>query len=300
MEHLGELAALGAAACWATSAIAFATAGERIGSLSVNLVRLCLGLAFLTATQWLLRGQALPTDATAHAWGWLALSGLVGFTFGDLCLFRALVVIGPRLSSLLMSLAPPFTAVTGWIFLGEQLSLRDIMGMTLTVGGVAWAITAREPSGPKVLPSRTPRERAIGVLLGVGGALGQAVGLVLTKHGMGSYDPFAATQIRLVAGLAGFVLLFFALGWWPRVRAAVRDRRSMGHTAVGAFFGSFLGVGLSLVAVQNTLTGVAATIMATTPILIIPLAWWLRREGVGVGGLGGALLAVAGVALLFW
>ncbi|HJL49113.1 MAG TPA: EamA family transporter, partial [Polyangiaceae bacterium LLY-WYZ-15_(1-7)] len=95
MERIGELAALATAFCWVGSALFFAAAGERVGSLVVNLVRLVFAIVFLAALTTLTRGQPLPLDASAHAWAWLALSGLVGFAFGDLCLFRAFIDLGP-------------------------------------------------------------------------------------------------------------------------------------------------------------------------------------------------------------
>lgn len=295
MQYAGELAALVTALCWAGSALFFASAGERVGSLAVNFVRLWIGLVFLMVTSWIVRGAPLPHDATGHMWLWLCVSGIVGFTFGDLCLFRAFVELGPRLSSLVMSLTPPMAAVVGWIFLDEGLSAVDLVGMTLVVSGIGWAVMARQP--PQERPQ--PRPTARGVLLAVGGALGQAVGLVLSKHGMGEYDAFAASQIRVIAGIVGFAILFGLLGWWPKVREAVRDRRGMRDTAVGAFFGPFLGVGFSLLAVQHTETGVAASIMAITPILIIPLAIRFRRERVSFSGVAGACVAVVGVVILF-
>lgn len=109
----------------------------------------------------------------------------------------------------------------------------------------------------------------------------------------------AATQIRVLAGIVGFSLLFVALGWWPQVRAALADRRALAYTATGAFFGPFLGVSLSLFAVQHAPTGVAASLMAISPLLIIPVAMLRGEERVGLGGIAGALLAVGGVALLF-
>lgn len=295
MSHAGELAALGTAVCWGTSALAFEAAGGRIGSMVVNFLRLVLGLGFLTAYTSVFRGMPLPTDASLHAWSWLAVSGVVGFTFGDLCLFRAFVIIGPRLSTLLMSLAPPMTAVIAWAFLGETLSATELLGMTLTVAGVAWAIFDR--TGDQ--RDRHVGRPLVGVALGACGALGQAGGLVLSKYGMGSYDAFAATQIRIIAGIAAFALLFTALRWWPRVAAGLSDRRATGQTALGAVFGPFLGVALSLIAVKHTEAGIAASIMATTPILIIPAVVLLKRERVGLGGIAGATTAVFGVALLF-
>lgn len=293
VPHPGELAALATAACWATSALAFEVAGKRIGSLAVNFIRLMIALVALTAFEAIVRGHALPTDASLHAWVWLAISGLVGFAFGDLCLFRAFVVLGPRLSTLMMSLAPPLTAVMAWLFLGELLSGTKILGMILTIGGIVWAILARTPD------DETKGRSLTGVLLGLGGAIGQAGGLVLSKYGMGDYDAFAATQIRIIAGAAGFALLFSIFRRWPYVRAAVRNRAALGYTSIGAVFGPFLGVSLSLVAVKHTHAGVAASIMATTPIVIIPAVILLKKERVGVGGFVGAAVAVTGVAVLF-
>lgn len=301
LPYTGQLAALGAASCWALTALAFEAAGRRIGSLPANLLRLPVAFLFLTAACWVTRGQPLPVDASRHAWIGLTLSGLVGYSFGDLCLYRAYVLIGPRLSSLMMSLAPVLAAVISWLALGETLSGRDLLGMALTLGGIVWAVLERrqssEPSGPAGLPHHRPSP--FGLALGFGGALGQAGGLVLSKWGMGSYHPMAANQIRVLAGFVGFAAIFTVLGMWPRVGAALRDVRAVGLASLGAFFGPFLGVSLSLVAIHATATGVAASIMATTPILIIPLVVVLRGERVGIGGLGGAVLAVAGVALLF-
>jgi drug/metabolite transporter (DMT)-like permease len=297
IPYAGQLAALGTASCWVASSLAFEAAARRVGSLPLNLVRLVMAAVFLGIFGWFSRGLFLPLDASPHAWLWLSVSGLVGFTFGDLCLFRALVLIGPRLAMLLMSLAPLFTVLIGWAVLGETLGGRDLLGMGLIVGGVAWAVLDREPAGgPRREVSVVSRR---GIALGVGGALGQAGGLVLSKLGMGGYDPFASTQVRVIAGMAGYVVLMTVLGMWPRVIAALGHRPALGFAAIGSFFGPFLGVSLSLVSVQLIAAGVASSLMATTPILIIPVAVLVRREHVGAGGVLGALLAVAGVVLLF-
>lgn len=301
-EHLGEAAALSTAMCWAFTAMFFADAGRRVGSLVVNFLRLVMALAMLTVATSLIRGLPWPVDASVHAWGWLTVSGLVGFAIGDLCLFRALVIIGPRLASLLMSFAPPFTALIGWAILGETLRLDQLFGMALTLAGVALALRDRPAPGPDrraASPSASDRRALIvGVLLGIGGAAGQAGGLVLSKLGMGTFDAMAATQIRVLAGVGGFATIFSIRRAWPSVFAALRQRRAMASTALGAVFGPFLGVWLSLVSVQHTTAGVAASLMATSPILIIPLAMVVNRERVGIGGLLGTVVAVAGVVLL--
>lgn len=290
---LGELAALGTAACWAGTALSFEAAGRRIGSLSVNLIKLVFAFAMLCIWGQVTRGLWFPVDASAHAWTWLSASAMAGFVFGDFCLFRAFVVLGPRLSALIMSTVPVWTALIGLFVLDEGLRPSDALGMSLVVLGIGWAVLDRHGSAKRRAPS------LLGVLLALGGSLGQASGLVLSKYGMGDYDAFAATQIRVLAGIGGFVLVCTAIRWWPRVIHAVKDRAAMKYTFVGATFGPFLGVGLSLLSIQlSANTGVAAAIMATTPILLIP-AVMLRGESVGLGGILGTLLAVGGVTVLF-
>ncbi len=293
--HLGQFAALLTACCWTVTALAFESAGKRIGSLSVNLIRLVLALVFLTGYNALFRGRALPLDASAGTWWWLCLSGLVGFTLGDLCLFRAYVLIGARITTLFMLLAPPVTAVIGWIFLGETLTGLNWLGMSITVGGVALAASERRPTENG---ARHPH-LASGVALGVGAAVCQAVGLILSKHGMGDYSPFAATQIRAFAGMIGFAVIFFFVGWWPKVWESLHHGPAMARVTLGAFFGPFLGVSFSLMAVQNTKAGIAATIMSTVPILILAPAALVFKEKITPRAITGAALAVVGVALLF-
>ena len=254
-----------------------------------------MAMVFLAIFGWVTRGLPLPVDATPRAWFWLAISGLVGFCIGDLCLFRAFVVIGSRLSMLMMALVPPFAAITGWIIMNEHLSLQDWTGMALTVGGVVWVILERkrDETGNHV------GHPISGILLGLGGAFGQATGLVLSKFGMGDYDPFAATHIRVIAGSVGFAVLFLFIGWWPRVFAAFRNKAGIARTSLGATFGPFLGVSLSLVAVQNTEAGVAATIMALVPVLIIVPSVLIFKERVTPRAVIGAVIAVMGTVLLF-
>ena len=308
IERAGELAALSTAACWVVTAVSFELAGKRVGSLSVNLIRLCMATVPLALWSAVSRGVALPLDASLHSWGWLSISGLIGFVLGDLCLFRAFVLIGPRLASLIMASVPVWTSLFGLLILEEHLAPRELLGVALIVGGIGWAVSQRRPSPNSeaeaeledpAKPPKTSRFRLTdnGIFLAFAGAFGQAGGLVLSKYGMGDYDPFAATQIRVFAGVAGFLVVVTLSGWWPRIGQALRDTKAMVATGVGAIFGPFLGVGLSLVAVQLAPTGVAASLMATTPILLLPVSR-IRGEHIGWAGALGAVFAVAGVALL--
>lgn len=295
LARVGELAALGTAVCFTITALAFESAGRRVGSLSVNILRLALALVALTAFESFHRGVPYPVDAPRSAWTWLGVSGLVGFTFGDLCLFQALVVIGSRLAMLLMALVPPFTALLSYLATGETLSARDLLGMALTLGGIAWVVLERREGAASVGHDH----RLIGILLGIGGALGQAAGLVLSKKGLAYCPPLAANQIRITAGLIGFVIIVSLSRRWGQLVAAVRNRSAMKRVLAGAVFGPFLGVSLSLYAVRDARAGVAATLMALTPVMILPAVVFRRRERVTLRAAAGALLAVAGSAILF-
>jgi drug/metabolite transporter (DMT)-like permease len=290
----GEIAALGAACCWTVSSLAFESASKRVGALSVNVLRLGVALVFLSLYTWIARGLILPLDASSRTWLWLPLSGLVGFTLGDLCLFRAYVLVGARLTMLVMSLVPPFTALVGWAALNERLGATEWLGMAITVAGVAWVVMERPSSDA----SSEARTRIRGLSLGLVATVGQAVGLIMSKHGMGAYDPFAATQIRIAAGLVGFAGVVSVARRWPRVGAALLDRPALARLSLGAVFGPFIGVSLSLMAVQHTATGIAATLMAIVPVLIIPPAVLVFKERVSLRAVAGAIVAVGGVALM--
>ena len=311
-SRVGELAALGTAFCWTITAMAFESAGRRVGSLSVNLIRLVIGLAFLSLFNGIFRGHVFPSDFPAASWRWLSLSGFVGFALGDLFLFRAFVVLGSRISVLIMSATPPMAALIGWAALGETLTAGEIAGMILTIAGIALVVLERpsrpagsplaatSPSGPAPeTRAATATPRWVGVLLALGGAGGQALGLVLGKIGMRDLDPSAATQIRVIAGIVGFAVIFTLTSRWRRVGAALGDGVAMSRITAGAFFGPFLGVSLSLLAVQRTATGIASTIMAIPPVLIIAPALILFRERVTRREIVGAVVAVAGVSLMF-
>lgn len=300
-NHFGEIAGVLTAVFWTVTSLAFESAGKKVGSLSVNLIRLVMAFFFIGTYSWIVRGFFFPADATLYQWKWLVLSGLIGFVIGDLLLFQAFVVVGARISMLMMALAPPFAAFIGWILLGEVLSPVSWLGMAITMCGIVIVILKREKieeNGTivKKIKSSYP---VSGILLALGGALGQAAGLVISKKGMGEYDAFSASQIRVLAGIAGFTVLFFFMKRWSKVWLAVQNRPAMNRITLGAVFGPFLGVSFSLLAVQHTKTGIAATLMAIVPVLIILPSIFLFKEKVNWKEILGAVVTVGGIMLFF-
>jgi len=288
--HIGEIASLVTAVCWTLSAIFFEKAGRRVGSLSVNIIRIFLGILFLGITTLFTRGMFFPMDATPYNWFWLGLSGVIGFFLGDLFLFQSYILIGSRTSQLVMSLAPMITAVIGWFFLSEILSLKSILGIVVSVAGIMIAVAGKR------LQLNVPLR---GFLYALGGALGQAVGLILSKKGMGDYDAVAATQIRAIFGFVSFALLVTIFHRWKRVISTAKDGVGMKAITIGAIFGPFIGVALSLYAVQHTETGIASALMALTPIFIILPTAIMFKEKITAQQVVGAVISIAGATIFF-
>jgi drug/metabolite transporter (DMT)-like permease len=292
--NIGQVAALVTAICWTITPITFEAAGKRVGSLSVNFIRLIIAFMLIGVFTTFTRGMFLPLDASASAWLWLSISGVIGFVLGDLFLFEAFVLIGSRISLLIMAVVPPITALVGFLILGERLTLLDLLGMFITMGGIFLVILVRGAGEKKVKLSHPIK----GISYAFIGAVGQAVGMVFSKLGMGSYDAFAATQIRIISATVVFAIIITLRKNWGKLSIAITDFKALKYITIGSFFGPFIGVSLSLLAVQYISTGVASTIASISRILIIPISIIVFKEKVSAKEVLGAAITIGGVALL--
>jgi len=290
--YIGEFAALFVSFCWAVSSTCFEGASRKVGSLVVNHIRLILAFCMLGVLGLFTNGSFFPTGASEQQWIWLSLSGLAGFFLGDLFLFKSFTLLGSRLSMLVMTFSPAMTALISFLFLGEHLNFMQILSIFLIIGGILMAFVGREKG--KIQFNMSFK----GFLYALGGALGQSFGYVLSKKGVGDYDPFAATQIRIITGFICFMFLVTYLKRWPSFEKAIKDAKSMKQITIGSFFGPGLGVGLSLYALTKTETGIASALMALTPILLIAPAY-VKGRHIAVMELVGAFVSVGGVMLLF-
>ena len=294
-SHTGEFAALAVAIFWTVTALAFESASRKVGSLTVNILRLIMAFFFLGIYTLITNGHFLPLDASIHNWLWLGLSGIVGLVLGDYFLFRSYPLIGSRFAMLIMTLAPPLAAIFGYFILGESLNLMQMTGMIIVIFGISLAIFNKPVSGERLSIKISPA----GLLFAFIGAIGQGLGIVLSKYGMEEYDAFASTQIRIIAGIAGFSILITLLRRWGNVAAALKNPPAMKALTVGAIFGPFLGISFSLLAVRHTQAGMASTIRAIVPVLILAPSAWIYKEKITAVEIAGAIISVAGVAFFF-
>ncbi len=296
--YLGELAALGAATVWTFSSLFFTVGGRRVGALVVNRMRLVFAVLLVGTAHWLIYGQPFPTSAEGYRLFWLGMSAIVGLVIGDTFLFQCYVLVGARIGVLMFVLGPPFGALLSWLFLGESMTGVELLAMALVLAGVLWVVLER--AGGLAVGSVERRNFGLGILFGVLAQLCQQANLVMSKQGLaGGFPALSGVMIRMVTGLAAIWLLTILQREAGRTIRAVRaDGRAAAAIFGGAFSGPFIGVWLSMMAVQAARVGVAATLMALTPVISLPVVRWVLKERVSPRAILGTCLAMAGVVLM--
>lgn len=183
MQYLGEIISLGVAFSWTIAAMSCEVASKRLGIVVTNVWRMGLALLLSLLMMWWFTGEAFPVHAHFESWVWLLLSGVVGYFFGDWCLFNSYISIGSRYGQLFMTLAPMFTAISAWAMMGQVMSLNSVIAMVVTMSGIAISVLSKGDGKHKVslqLPLK-------GVLFGIGAGLGQGLGYVLSLIGQEYY-----------------------------------------------------------------------------------------------------------------
>jgi drug/metabolite transporter (DMT)-like permease len=304
-----NLAALAASVLWAGSAVAWSLAGRRVGSVAVTAIRTVLAVAILLPIYWLITGRPLPTNLAAQPFWLLAASGALGVGVADICVFRGLLLIGPRLGMLIACLLTPImTAVVAFAAVGEKLSVWALAGIALTVAGVAWVVS--DPHGKKAWPVHD-RHFKQGVLLCLASACIGACSNVLSRMAFSpelrkmyfsqvqdSADTYSAAFLRV---LAGGVVIWLVLPLLGRVRATVTgfaNKKAMLTILAGTIVGPVVGIWMSMVAFSGTKSGIAAALINTSPIFLIPIAYFAYGEKPTLRSLVGTGAAMAGVFML--
>ena len=308
MAYIGELISIGVAFSWTATALLSEFGSKRLGNLTLNVLRMGLTLLFSLVLFGMVTGSLLPPGASTEAVGWMLLSGLVGYVIGDFCLFQCYIIIGSRYGQLFMTLAPLSAALMAWVTLGQQMTGKSVIAMLVTLWGIGISVLGR--GDHHKLSLKLPVN---GVLYAISAAVCQGVGLVLSKIGMDHYEvsmmaetgipkwliPFSANFYRCIAGIIGFSLLLFYRDGMAPLREAVHDKKGLSVATATTIFGPFVGVGFSLMAVQYTAAGIASTLMAMTPIIIILPSYWLFHEKITWRSVIGAVISVLGVSLFF-
>ncbi len=294
MPFLGEVSALTAALLWAATSLIYASASKKIGSVQVNVNRMLFSIGWFVPALFLLR---IPLTLSRSQLVNLVLSSIVGIVFGDTFLFKAFQQMGARISMLIMSLAPAIGAILAYVFLRETLTGWAVVGIGMTLGGIALVVLERAPSTPNYMTITK-----LGILYAVFGALGQGGGVVLAKKAFAEapLDGFLASFIRIGVALTVMLPMFAITGHYSNpITLFGRDKKLLSIMLIGSFFGTFLGITLSLIAVAHTKVGIASTLIATSPVLMLPIVHFVQKEALSWKAIAGAMIAVVGVGMLF-
>lgn len=298
MPFIGELAALATSFFFSVAPTFFTLAGKLVGSVIVNRTRLAVALVYLFVAHWLIYGTPIPLDASPDRWFWLGISGVIGFVVGDAALFQAFLVLGTRLTMLIFAINPIFAALLAWLFLDETLTLTQLVGMSITLAGIAWVMLERSNPSKQAL---SPKDYASGILLALLAPLGQAAGAVTAK--MGLYGDFHALSGQIIRVGIGTIVIWLITLVSGKARQTIQTLKSqpkaVQHILIASFLGPFLGVFFSLVAIQNAEVGIASTLMSLQPVILIPIGYYFFKEHISWQAIAGTVVALIGVAVIF-
>lgn len=293
---VGQFAAVGASIAFSITSTMFTLAGRKYGALLLMRSSLPIGLVAMLALHWLTFGELLPHNAGSR-WIWLGMSGVIGFWIGSILIVNAFVLIGPRLSLLVGASAPILSSLLAWIFLHETLEAQAIVGIIITLSGIAWVVSenGRDPS------QISPEQFRWGIIFAVGGAVGQASSALLAKQGLqGEFDPLSGSLIRLIVATVAIWSFSILRG---QVHGTLRRMREFPHAfqqmSVGAITGPVIGALLVMVALANAPVGIATTLSNLMPVFLIPISYMVFKEKITRRAVTGTLIAIVGTAVLF-
>jgi drug/metabolite transporter (DMT)-like permease len=294
LNFIGEIAALATAFCWSITSYAFTNVSRRVGAIQVNIDRMVIASVMLISIVGVF-GVSLTLSSGQISN--LVISGMLGLVLGDSFLFKSFQLIGARLGIIIMAAVPVLSTILAFFFLNEVISFLGMFGMLLTIAGILIVVLERKiPEENKITINK------IGIFYGFLGALGQASGLIFAKFAFqgGELNGFAASFIRLFS--ASIIILPLAatfrryknpFGIYPK------DSYSTKVILIGTIFGPVLGITGSLIAIEYAKVGIASTLMATMPIIMLPISRFYFKEKLDWKAIVGAFVAVIGTAIIF-
>lgn len=295
MNYLGESFAFITAIGWALSSILFEVAAKKSDSLSVNVIRLVIGISFLGVITLFSKGMFLPFDSNIHNWTFLGISGAIGLFLGDLFLYEAYILIGARICMLFMTLTPLIVGTFGFLFLGEKMTSLQLAAMFITCSGILMVVL--KPKNNKNQESEK-KLSGRGILCIILAVTFEALGNIFTKIGSAGYDASSSTQIRMICAFFVFAVYVTFKKKWTHIFVQVKDKKLLIFIAGGTITAT-VGITFLVSAFQLINTGVASTISSISPVLVIPISILVFKEKVKLKEIVGAFVSVIGIGLFF-
>jgi drug/metabolite transporter (DMT)-like permease len=290
---------------FACNAVCARRAALHYGGTTGNFLRLLLAVALLAA--W---AHAAGQGVGGGAFGWFFVSGAVGFGLGGLTMFHALPLIGSNLGMLIVQCGSAVAAaLIEWLWLGSRLSAAQAGLAALTLAGVVVALIG--PMGP-VRPVAAQRAFTLGIALAVISACAQGGSAVISRRAFGVLrahgffmDGATSAYQRALGGLAVGTLALLAMQWWPGMERKNQEEAvsvpgqalpPWAWVVLNTLLGPVLGVTCYQWALRNNQAGIVLPIVATAPLLTVPVARLIERSRPAPRFWIGAVLAVLGAA----
>jgi drug/metabolite transporter (DMT)-like permease len=326
MDFAGEFAALFAALAFSVTSTTFTLSGRDFSPIIVMRASLPIGAVCLFTLHWLLTGWILPTYVEPIRWFWLGISGIVGFWLGSISIINAFNRIGPRLTLLIIAIAPILSTFLAYIFLDESLESGATGGILMIIGGIIFVVTGKR-GDTGTLPN--DGSFGMGVVFALIGALGQSSSFILSSLGLadvistqahhtlvafphiasdlrdyfaapGDFHPLSAAVMRISIATTAIWALALLRGKLPPTLHTVRTHtRSLRFLLVGSIAGPVIGASLVLASLQLIPVGVSSTLTNLTPIFLIPISAVVFKEEITLRAMIGTVIAVIGIAILF-
>ncbi len=287
----GELAAILTAFCWTICSAYFEEGGKKIGSFNLNMTRLLFALFYFTIFNIITEGAILPYNLTFEVLTFMSISGFLGIFLGDLLLFEAFVLLSARITLLIFFTVPPITSLLSFIFIGDKMELIEIISMMIILLGIYLVVGKKEVKEKTALSKK-------GLALAFGAAFLQASANVISKYVVVDYNPFFSSQIRVIAGICAFALLYTFKGHWKTYIETFKNKEAMIKISIGAFFGPFLGITLTLISLQYINAGISSILSSISPIILIPYTVFIKKEKISKYDIIGTLIAFVGLSII--
>lgn len=307
--HAGELMAILTAFSWSIGMFPFAEAAKRLGPNVLNLFRLVVAvilLGILTIVLTKITFIELLSSPTLLHWLWLGVSGVIGLALGDYFGFSAFATIGPRLSSVFITLAPAVALLFGYFINDERINTIGLIGMFITISGIVWLVMGKKEKAKITHLSKS--EYTKGVLYAALAAVCQGIGITLSQKGLHykiageNINAIHASLIRMIAATISVLIVAVIFKRLKQiVLPAVQNKnKGIAYAITGTLFGPVIGMALSMQAVSMTSASIAQTIFSLLPVFVLVLAHLFYREKITSTSFFGAVIAILGVVILIW
>jgi len=291
LPYFGELLALITAVVWAVAVILFKKSGESVHPIALNLFKNVLAAALVVPTLYLV-GGSLWRPVSAGDYLILLVSGILGIGIADTFFFMSLNILGAGLSAIVDCLYSPFVIALSVMFLGESLSLLQVLGVLMIISAVL-GVT----SGKWVVD--IPRHDLLrGTFWAVAALLLMAAGIVMAKPVL-ERSPLAwAMEWRLIGGILALLVVMLFRRDRRAIISTLMGTRHWGYVLGGSWFGAYAAMFLWLGGMKYTQASTASALNQTSNIFIFVLAALLLREPITLVRTVGIVLGVAGAYLV--